>query len=228
MAETSAQASSPELDVVVDRPRRLHGGWYATIAVVTLARALAIALLPLLLVEAPLLLVLMSPAAADLLIAAPLLEPWVYFVSAIGAAMIQTAIAYHFGRALGERALIWLQSRGAAAQRTTSRLLGWLERATPLVLLAMPGVTVSTLAGLSGVRARRFYILIGLGNVGWSIACFAGGSALEAQLEQLYSFVGHHMLELTAVAATLVGVQFLWSRWRRGRATEQALARERD
>lgn len=228
MAEMSAQASSPALDVADAAPKRLHSGWYAVIAAITLSRGLAIALLPLLLVEAPLILIVMSPTAADLVIAAPLLEPWVYFTGAMVAALVQCALAYHFGRALGQQALIWLQSRSAGAKRTTTRLLGWLEKATPLVIVSIPGLTVSVLAGLSGVRARRFYILIVLGNLLWTIGCFAGGSALTDQLEKLYSFVGNHMVELTLVAATVVGAQLLWSRWRRKQAAEKALATDKD
>ena len=197
-------------------------GWYLAIAAITLGRGLAIAFLPPLLLEAPALLILISPAAADLVIAAPLLPAWLYFVSAMAGALIQTAIAYQFGRALGEHALLWLQSRSVAAKRGTRRVLGWLERASTVVMLATPGVTVSALAGVSGVKPLRFFTLIFIGNLLWTVACFMFGSALTEQLATLYEFVAAHVLELTAVAVVAVVLQLGWTRLRQRMAARQA------
>ena len=197
---------------------RLAGGWFVAIVIITLGRAVAVALLPPLLLEAPALLILISPAAADLVIAAPLLPAWLYFSAAMVGALVQTAIAYNFGQALGERALVWLQSRSAGAKRSTTRILGWLERGTVAVILATPGLTVSALAGVSGVPPRRFYPLLVLGNLLWTVGCFVFGAALTDQLELLYAFVGKYAPELTVGAASIVVIQFVWSKLRQRRA----------
>lgn len=201
----------------------LHGGWYFAIASVTVARGVAIALLPPLLVKAPAVLVALSPAAADLVLAAPLMEPWLFFVIGMVAAIAQSAIAFHFGRALGTTALVWLEARSLGARSMTSRLRKWIERAAPLVLLLTPGPTASALAGVSGVRAWWFYPVITVANAAWTIACYVFGSALTEQLDTLYAFIGAHVLELTVVAVTLVGGQTLWARRRRRKAAQREL-----
>ena len=152
------------------------------------------------------------------MLAVPLLTSWVYFLVAMVASTVQTAIAYQFGRALGGRALTWLEGKGMASHAMTTRVLGWLERAAPLVLVTLPGLIVCALAGVARVKPKLFYPLIFVGNVIWVAGCFVFGAALTEQLDALHGFIAEHLLALSLVAAGWVVLQSLWSRWRRRRA----------
>jgi membrane protein YqaA with SNARE-associated domain len=198
-----------------NKPRGYTRAWIAGFAGVMGSRALGLALLPVLLVEAPVVLLLISPMLAHLVLVGPLLEAWVYFAAALASSIIQGAIAYHFGLALGDKARIWLEGRGAATHAATSRILVWMERAAPLVLLAMAGPPICALAGVARLRVIAFYPVMIVAQVLWVGACFWFGSALTDQLEVIYAFVEEHMVELSAIAIAWVGGSYLWKRHRR-------------
>lgn len=182
------------------------------------ARALGLALLPVLLVEAPVLLVVLSPMLAHLILTGPVLGPVVYFVAGLAGSIVQGALAYHFGLALGDKARIWLEGRGAATHAATTRVLQWLERAAPLVLLTMAGPPVCALAGVSRLRIGVFYPVMIIAQVLWVGACFWFGTAVTDQLELIYAFVETHVIELSALAIVWVGGTYLWKRHRRRKA----------
>ncbi len=192
--------------------------WLAGFGAVMGARALGLALLPVLLVQAPVVLLLLSPMLAHLILTGPVLGPWLYFGSALASSISQGAIAYHFGLALGDKARIWLEGRGAATHSATTRLLKWLERAAPLVLLAFAGPPVCALAGVSRMRPVLFYPVMVAAQVLWIGACYLFGAAVTEQLELVYGFVEAHMLELSAAALAWVGGSWLWKRHRRRKA----------
>ncbi|PRQ03848.1 hypothetical protein ENSA5_12170 [Enhygromyxa salina] len=192
--------------------------WIAAFTAVMAARGLGLALFPVLLVEAPVVLILLSPILGHLVLTGALLPAWQYFAAALGGSIIQSIVAYRFGVVLGERAQVWLEGRGAATHAATTRILGWMKRAAPVVLIAMAGTTVCALAGVSQVRARVFYPAMIVAQVAWVGACFWFGVAVTDQIEVVLSFVELHVLELTAVALALVGGSQLWKRWRQKRA----------
>ncbi|MFO7563382.1 MAG: hypothetical protein R6X02_12125 [Enhygromyxa sp.] len=198
-----------------NNPRGYTRAWLAGFAGVMGSRALGLALLPVLLVEAPVLLVLLSPILAHLVLTGPVLGSGVYFAAALASSIVQGAIAYHFGLALGDKARIWLEGRGAATHAATSRVLVWMERAAPLVLLAMAGPPICALAGVSRVRALVFYPVMIVAQILWVGACFWFGTAVTDQLELIYAFVEEHVVELSVLAIVWVGGSYLWKRHRR-------------
>lgn len=185
-------------------------------------RALGLALLPALLVQAPALLLLLSPMLAHLVLAQPALGPLPYFAAALGGSILQGAVAYQFGLALGDKARIWLEGRGAATHQATTRIMAWMERAAPLVLLTLAGPPVCALAGVSRVRPLVFYPLMILAQVIWIGACWLFGAAVPEQLAQVHEFVETHVVELSVVAGVWVGGTWLWKRHRRARAAARA------
>lgn len=178
-------------------------------------RGLGLAFLPILLVEAPVVLLLLSPILAHLILTGALLTPWVYFAAGLGTSIVQSMIAYHFGLLLGDRAQLWLEGRGAATHGATARILLWMRRAAPLVLIAMAGPIVCALAGVSRVRAWVFYPSMLAAQALWVGACFWFGTAVTDQVELVRNFVELHVIELSVVALVWVGGSWAWKRWRR-------------
>jgi membrane protein YqaA with SNARE-associated domain len=192
--------------------------WFAAFGALMGGRALGLALLPMLLVRAPALLLLLSPMLAHLVLAQPLLEPLPYFAAALAGSILQGAIAYQFGLALGDKARIWLEGRGAATHPATTWTLAWMKRAAPLVLLTLAGPPVCALAGVARVRPVVVYPIMVLAQVIWVGACWLFGSAVPEQLAQIHTFVETHVVELSIVAGIWVGGTWLWKRHRRQRA----------
>jgi membrane protein YqaA with SNARE-associated domain len=199
---------------------RLQKRWLVAFTVVMGARVTGLALLPVLLVQAPLVLLLLSPILAHLVLTGAILPPWTYFTAGLATSIVQSLIAYWFGLELGERAQIWLEGQGAATHAATTRVLGWMKKAAPLVLIAMAGPPVCALAGVARVRAAVFYPAMLVAQVVWVGACYWFGAAVTEQVELVRAFVGRHLVELTTIALVLVGGRQLW-KWRR---RQQAVA----
>lgn len=198
--------------------------WAAAFGLVMAARGLGLALLPVLLVEAPVALLALSPILAHLILTAALLPAWLYFVAGLGTSIVQSVIAYRFGVVLGAHALTWLEGRGAATHAATTRILAWMQRAAPAVLIAMAGPIVCALAGVSQLRARVFYPSMLVAQVVWVAACFWFGSAVTEQIGLIRELVAAHVVELTLVGVAWVGGAQLWKRWRRRRAVAERSA----
>jgi len=203
-----------------NKPPGRTRAWLAGFAAVMGARAVGLALLPVLLVEAPALLLVLSPMLAHLVLTGPVLGAWMYFAAALTGSILQGAIAYHFGLALGDKARIWLEGRGAATHAATTRILVWMERAAPLVLIAFAGPPVCALAGVARVRAIVFYPVMIVAQILWVGACFLFGAAVTEQIEIIHAFVEQHVVELSAVAIVWVGGGWLWKRHRRRKAAQ--------
>jgi membrane protein DedA with SNARE-associated domain len=192
--------------------------WLAGFGALMVARGISVAFLPSLLVAAPLVLLCLLPTATYLILTAPLLDLWVYYTAAMVASTLQSMVGYYFGLALGERARTWLEGRGAATHRATDRILRWLERAAPLVLLLLPSLIPCTLAGVARVRGWLFYPAMILGHLLWVAACQIFGSAVTDQISMVREFIAAHLIELSAVTLVAVGGQYLWRRWRARRS----------
>lgn len=197
--------------------------WLVAFTLVMGARATGLALLPILLVEAPLLLLVLSPILAHLVLTGAILSPWTYFGAGLATSIVQSLIAYWFGLQLGERARVWLEGRGAATHAATTRVLGWMKKAAPLVLLAFAGPPVCALAGVSRVRGAVFYPAMLAAQVLWVALCYWFGAAVTDQVEMVRAFVGRHLIELTAIALALVGGRQLWKWHRRQQAVAERI-----
>jgi membrane protein DedA with SNARE-associated domain len=201
----------------------LQKRWIVAFTLVMGARATGLALLPILLVEAPILLLLLSPILAHLVLTGAILSPLTYFSVGLATSIVQSLIAYWFGLRLGQRAQLWLEGRGAATHAATTRLLEWMKKAAPLVLLTFAGPPVCALAGVSRVRPAVFYSAMLASQMVWVGACYWFGAAVTEQVEDVRSFVARHLIELTVLALALVGGRQLWKWWRRQRAVSETL-----
>lgn len=212
------QATPLHQEPSAPKPVGYTRAWLAVFAGVMGCRAIGLALLPVLLVQAPVVLLVLSPILAHLVLTGPLVTPWVYFPVAIASSIVQGAIAYHFGLALGDKARIWLEGRGAATHALTTRVLRWMEFAAPIVLLLFAGPPICALAGVSRLRPAVFYPVTSAAQLLWVSLSFLFGAALTEQLELVYAFVQVHVLELSLVAIAWVGGSYLWRRQRQRKA----------
>jgi hypothetical protein len=122
----SGDGTKGEADQVSVANGRLQKRWLVAFTVVMGARVTGLALLPVLLVQAPLILLILSPILAHLVLTGAILPPWSYFLGGLATSIVQSLIAYWFGLQLGERARLWLEGRGAATHALTTRVLGWM------------------------------------------------------------------------------------------------------
>lgn len=206
----------PELSNTTSDPSNaITSRWLAAFGVVLGSRALGLAFLPFLVVQAPLALVVMAPMAAYLVLAAPSLDPWVYFGAALASSVTHSAVGYEFGAKVGDKAQVWLEERGNTNHGALMRISRWLERAAPLVLLFMPGPVVCSLAGVARVRRFVFYPTQLIAHALWIAACLWFGSAVTDQLDAVNAFFEAHLLELSIVALLGAGGRYLWKRSRR-------------
>jgi membrane protein DedA with SNARE-associated domain len=202
---------------------RLQKRWIVAFTVVMGARVTGLALLPVLLVQAPLILLILSPILAHLVLTGAILQPWTYFIAGLATSIVQSLIAYWFGLQLGERARLWLEGRGSATHAATTRLLGWMKKASPVVLLAFAGPPVCALAGVAKVRGVVFYPAMLAAQLLWVGLCWWFGASVTEQVELVRAFVAQHLIELTAIALALVGGRQLWKWRQRQRAVSQRL-----
>jgi membrane protein DedA with SNARE-associated domain len=212
-----------EGDHVAASNGRMQKRWIIAFTVVMGARLTGLALLPVLLVSAPLILLVLSPILAHLVLTGAILPPYTYFVGALATSIVQSLIAYWFGLQLGERARLWLEGRGAATHALTTRVLGWMKKASPVVLFAMAGPPVCALAGVAKVRGAVFYPAMLAAQLFWVGICYWFGAAVTEQVELVREFVARHLIELTAIALVLVGGRQLWKWRQRQRAVAQRL-----
>ncbi len=162
-----------------------------------LSRLAGLALLPALLAHAPLGLVAVSPSVGHLLMTAPLCPPGAWFALALGVSIAHGVIGWAFGRAYGGGAVRWLTERGVLSEAVARPVLNALDRAAPLVLLAIPGSIVFTLSGVAGLRGRRFFPPMLLAQVLWVGLCFAVGDALTIWMARLQELALAYAVPLT-------------------------------
>lgn len=184
--------------------------------VTTVAGLFAMALTPILVRDAPLLLLLLESRNRYLLLVAAKVEFTPFLVVGVLRRFLSDPFYYLLGAWYGDRAVRWIERRAGGGflaldvQRWFSRL------AAPAVLL-FPGALVCVLAGATGMGARRFVTLNLLGSLGavlvlWRVADLGAGP-----LAALVRFSDRNAGWLTAVFAGMTALYFLIE-WRRGRS----------
>lgn len=194
---------------------RLRSAVFALLGVVLGLSLLGTVLAPYLLVENPLLLVTISPAAHHVALAAATVEP-VPLVAVATARRVVTGIAaYGLGFLYGRAALGWLEK---SSPRFAS-FAGWVERLFARwgvwLLVLAPAPTVALFAGAARSRFVAFVIAIALGHGLWICATVFVGDAFAVWTDRLTSFLGEYLFESTAVCVALVVLQHVLSRRRR-------------
>ncbi|MDJ0787447.1 MAG: hypothetical protein QNK05_11610 [Myxococcota bacterium] len=182
-----------------------------------LCSALGIAFSLVLVNEAPLLLIALSPLGRHLVLAAPTVDPFAFVTVAVLRRMAFYLACFQLGRALGPYGVEWLEQQNAWLGRFVRWLEGLFARAGHLVVLVFAGPTVSTLAGISGMHLGVFAGLAALGLIARMLLIVGFAEWLREPIEMLLGLAEEYWLPGTVVLVTGVSLQ-QWRRLRKVRA----------
>lgn len=155
--------------------------------------------------HAPLLLVALSPIGRHLLLAAPVTDPVAFVAVASVRRLLFYTACFYLGRSLGDAALVWIEARAGRFAGYVRWLEGVFSRHATLVVLIGSGPTVSTLAGISGMSARRFLLLSLPGLLIRMVVYVQLGEWLREPLEVLLAWIARYWIPGTiAIVVALV------------------------
>ncbi len=171
----------------------------------------------------PLLLVGMSPMGSHVLLAAAVTHPVALLAVATTRRLLFYTAMFFLGRALGTRAVEWVEARARHFARFVRFIERLFEKAPRLVVLLGSGPTVSALAGMSGMPLSTYLTLATLGLVVrlWIWIQFA--EIFRGPIEQVLAWIDEYWLPGTVVLVTIVGIH-QWRRLRTARAARAAAA----
>jgi len=184
-----------------------------SVAVLVVFTQIGRALLPTLITEAPLLLVLMSPAPGHLILAAAVTSFAPFVMVATFRRMLATACGYYLGVLYGEQSVTWVEEKSGIGGRVLRVLLSIFKRYPyPMTFLWPTGT--SMMAGMAGLPKRLYLPVATAGQVLWSAVFYYAGESLKPWIDPILVFVRVHMFELTAAT---IAVVIAWQLIRRRR-----------
>jgi membrane protein DedA with SNARE-associated domain len=201
---------------------RFRTAVFALAGVLTVASALGSAFSPYLLVKSPLTLVLASPAAPHVVLAAATVAPAPLIIATTLRRALAGVAAYGLGFLYGRAAIEWLETR----YPRLGKLVAWVERLFArsglwLMVLA-PAPTLALLAGAGRYSFARVVLALVLGHAWWAVLTYYVGNALTAWTDALTDLIGENLLESTLIAVALVALQQGVSRLTRQRRSAKA------
>jgi membrane protein DedA with SNARE-associated domain len=176
----------------------------------------AAALTPLLVRDAPLLLLVLESRNRYLLLVASKVDPVPFVLVGLLRRLASDPFYYLLGRWYGESAVRWMERRtpgGGHALLDLQR--GFSRLAAPAVLL-FPGALVCVLAGAAGMPPRRFLLLNVIGSIAAVFALRLVADAASGPIGALVRFSDRNAGWLTA-AFVLATALWLVAERRRGR-----------
>jgi membrane protein DedA with SNARE-associated domain len=185
------------------------------LVVLSVAGIVAGAFTPLLVREAPLLLLVLESRNRYLLLVAARVEVVPFVVVGVLRRMASDPFYYLLGRWYGDRAVAWLERR-AGGGHLAADVARWFGRIADFAVVLAPGAIVCTLAGVSGMRPRRFVVLNLIGSIGAVVVMRLIADAVAGPLATIVGFSDRNAVWLTAVFAAGTVIWLLAER-RRGR-----------
>lgn len=166
--------------------------------------------------EAPLLLIALSPLGRHFVLVAPSVDPIAFLVVGGVRRLVFYLACFFLGRSLGPVGLVWIEARA----RRFATWVRWLERlfqrAGHVVVLLFVGPTVSTLAGISGMRLGSFVLLATISLFFRLVVLYSFAEAFREPIEAFLAWITDYRLPGTVV---LVGAVLLWRYARARKAT---------
>ena len=160
--------------------------------------------------EYPLLLIALSPLDRHLILVAPVIDPLAFIAVGVGRRTLFYLPCFLLGRTLGVATIEWIEARAARF----ARFVRWLERlfarAPRTVVCALPGPTVSALAGISDMSLGVFVLLAAAGTFARMLIYLYFGDWLSQPLESVRAFIYEYWLPGTIAIVAIMAVQ----RWR--------------
>jgi hypothetical protein len=168
--------------------------------------------------EYPLLLIALSPLGRHLILVAPVVDPFTFAAIGLARRTLFYLPCFGLGRTLGPNAIRWIEARAARF----AGFVRWIERifglAPRVVVAALPGPTVSALAGISGMPLGLFLSLAAAGTLARMGLYLYFGDWLSQPIDAVRSFLFEYRVPLTAAILALYAAQ-RWRRARRARST---------
>ena len=183
------------------------------IASIAVASSIGEAISPTLLVDAPLLLVALVPRNRYLVLAAPQLAFWPFFIVGMVRLTLTDPLFYLFGRRHGDAAIHWTERRVGAPGSVRRLEQGFRRAAYPVVAIA-PNNLVCVLAGASGMSIGGFLLANLGGTAARMVLIWWLGSVFSEPLLDVVEFVSRYRWVLTAATVIVVAV----SVWRARRS----------
>jgi membrane protein DedA with SNARE-associated domain len=206
--------STEELSTPVKR--LILGSLLATTAVGVLGTAL----LPYLMVKHPLLLLLTSADARNLVLVASQLDLAVVMAIAIPRRAIAMMVTYGVGRLYGRAMLDWSSKKMPRVGKVAVGFERLFLRFRPLVLLAVPTYTSAAVAGVTRTSLRGFVPWMLLGQVLYIAAVFYIGDAAGGVTQWIGEAFAKYLWQTTAVFVLAVATQQLVAYLRRRKAAQ--------
>jgi membrane protein DedA with SNARE-associated domain len=207
-----SSAPDPGLDALEYSPEQLRRMriWFGVLAVLGVAGWIGTFGVARLANDLPLLLIVLSPVNRHLVLVAPTVSPAAFLSVAIARGLVSCAVGFQLGRAVGKSGLRWLDARSPGFGRFVRWVERLFERSAPVAILLLPGLLVSLLAGISGMR---FGVLLALACTGLALRMLAIlGFALWFREEILWllQFFDRNWLLITLAIVAIVAL----NRWR--------------
>ena len=209
--------------MAMDPDRRRLALLVVPVVVIAVVSSLGDAFSPTLLVEAPLLLVALVPRNRFLVLAAPQLDFWPFFLVGMVRLALTDPLFYLFGRWYGDRAIEWTERR-AGAPGSVRALERWFRRAAYPIVAIAPNNVVCVLAGASGMSVVGFLVANLGGTAARMVLIWWLGDLFSEPLLDVVDFVSRYRWLFTAVTVVIV-VLSIW-RARRRHASEIATVDE--
>jgi membrane protein DedA with SNARE-associated domain len=206
------------------RPELIFG----PLAALTIAGFAGVAFSPVLLVDAPLALIALSPLFRHLVVIAPLVDPVAFFVIAPLRLFLPDPFMYALGKRFGRRALGWVEARSVLMGRFVSWVERVFARTGALVFLVNQGLTVCTVAGVFRMHRGWFVAVNLVGTLVHVVIAKYVGDAFADWIWRFQGWVGSHLLSLTTGTAVLAFIGWLaWRRQARSRLQAMEIPPER-
>lgn len=195
------------------------------IAILSVLGVVAGALTPVLVADAPLLLLALESRNRYLLLVASRVDVAPYLVVGVLRRLASDPFFYLAGRWYGPRGVRWAERQvgGARWLPTFQRHFG---RVGGLLVFAFPGALVCTLAGATGMSPRRFAVLNVAGTVAAVVALRAAADVLAGPLTAVVAFNDRYTWQLTAAFVALTGVWLVAQRRRTRAASVEGAVEE--
>ena len=190
-------------------------------AVTSMIGVAGFALLPYLMVRHPLLLLLTSADARNLVLVASQLDLAVVLAVAVPRRAVAMMVTYGVGRLYGRAMLDWSSKRMPRLGKVAVAFERLFLRFRPLVLIGVPSYTSAALAGVTRTSLRAFVPWMLLGQVVYVVAVYSIGDAAGDITQWIGAAFAKYLWQTTAVFVLVVGTQQLIAYVRRRRAAQR-------
>lgn len=166
-----------------------------------------------LLTNAPLLLLALSPIPRHGVLVAPLTDFVPFLLVMAIRRELASVVGYYTGQAYGERAIGFTEQRKPRLGRLVRRVARLFERAQIPVTFFAPYLSAA-LAGATGMRFPVYLVVSLLGQMWVAALTYYVGDRFKEYILPVVDYVSEHAVAFTLVTVSLVVARQLWRKWK--------------